>query len=164
MFYKMYFGSIHHFIIRNGGDEQEAKDVYQEGIIVLYEKIREHKLELTSSLKTFLYSICRNLWLKQLVRKERFTGKIEEHQEFIKAIDEDIHEQEVEMNQYAQMKKALDLLGEPCKTLITDFYIKNLNMQEITEKFGYTNAANSKNQKYKCMNRLKRYFFELYKS
>jgi len=61
------------------------------------------------------------------------------------------------------MKDAMIKLGEPCKSLITDFYINDLNMQTMTEKFGYTNADNTKNQKYKCMNRLKRYFFELYK-
>lgn len=163
VFYKMHFGSIHHLVIQNGGDEQEAKDVYQDGIIVLYEKIKNDKLELSSSLKTFLYSICRNLWLKQLERKEKFTGKIEEQEEFIRVDEEEVKDWEAEKIQYLHMKDALAKLGEPCKTLITDFYINDLNMQAMTEKFGYTNADNTKNQKYKCMNRLKRYFFELYK-
>ncbi len=162
-FYKQYFGTIHHFIIQNGGDEQEAKDIYQDGVIVLYEKIKNNNLELSSSLKTFLYSICRNLWLKQLERKERYVGKIEEQEEFIRVEEEEVKDWESEKIKVLQMKEALMRLGEPCKSLITDFYINDLNMQAMTEKFGYTNADNTKNQKYKCMNRLKKYFFELYR-
>ena len=47
-------------------------------------------------------------------------------------------------------------LGEPCKTIITDFFYGGLTMEEIAEKMGYTNAANAKNQKYKCFKRFKK--------
>ena len=57
------------------------------------------------------------------------------------------------------MNNSLELLGEPCKTLIQDFYIHKKSMDEIAEKFGYTNADNAKTQKYKCLQRLKKYFF-----
>ena len=163
VFYKMHFNSVHHLVIQNGGDEQEAKDVYQEGVIVLYEKIRDNKLVLTSSLKTFLYSICRNLWLKQLQRKEKYIGKLEEHEEFFIVEEEEVKDFNDESNQFEGMKQAMIKLGEPCKSLITDYYINDLSMHQMTEKFGYTNADNTKNQKYKCMNRLKKLFFELYK-
>ena len=56
--------------------------------------------------------------------------------------------------------KSLEELGEPCASLIKDFYIKKMNMEEISEKFGYTNADNAKNQKYKCLQRLKRLYFD----
>lgn len=54
----------------------------------------------------------------------------------------------------------MENLGEPCKTLLKDFYVYKLSMDEISEKFGYTNSDNAKTQKYKCLQRLKRYFFE----
>lgn len=60
------------------------------------------------------------------------------------------------------MKNALDRLGEPCRSIIEDFYIKNHSMDEIRGKFGYTNADNAKNQKYKCLQRLKKLFFAGY--
>ena len=58
----------------------------------------------------------------------------------------------------------MHMLGEPCRTLLEDFYIKASSMQDITEKFGYTNADNAKNQKYKCLMRLKKMFFAAYKT
>ena len=58
------------------------------------------------------------------------------------------------------MNQSLENLGEPCAALIKDFYVNKLSMDEIAEKFGYTNSDNAKNQKYKCLQRLKRYFFD----
>jgi hypothetical protein len=50
-------------------------------------------------------------------------------------------------------------LGEPCRGIIKDFYVDHLNMIEIADKYGYTNADNAKNQKYKCLQRLKKIYF-----
>ena len=62
------------------------------------------------------------------------------------------------------MNKAINSLGEPCKSLLEAFYLKKKNMQEIATVFGYTNAENAKNQKYKCLMRLKKIFFDDYKN
>ena len=62
------------------------------------------------------------------------------------------------------MDVAISKLGEPCKSLIEAFYLQKKNMQEIADDFGYTNADNAKNQKYKCLMRLKKIFFTHYKN
>jgi hypothetical protein len=66
--------------------------------------------------------------------------------------------------EFAMMEKAIGSLGEPCKSLIEAFYIQKRNMQDIASQFGYTNADNAKNQKYKCLMRLKKLFFAQYKN
>jgi len=53
-------------------------------------------------------------------------------------------------------------LGEPCKSLLEAFYLQKKQMVDIAEEFGYTNADNAKNQKYKCLMRLKKLFFAQY--
>ena len=60
------------------------------------------------------------------------------------------------------MDESLQILGEPCNTIIIDFYINKLSMQEIADKMGYTNNENAKNQKYKCLQRLKKIYFKNY--
>ena len=60
------------------------------------------------------------------------------------------------------MDRALGSLGEPCKSLIEAYYIHKKGMADIAEEFGYTNADNAKNQKYKCLMRLKKLFFAQY--
>ena len=58
------------------------------------------------------------------------------------------------------MSEALNALGEPCRSIIEDFYIRDFSMESISDKFGYTNSENAKNQKYKCLQRLKKLFFK----
>ena len=145
-------------VVQNSGTEAEAKDVFQEAVIVLYDNARQHDFELTSRLKTYLYSVCRRLWLKQLTGKGRTFHDVAAYEDVI-AVDEDLARHEEKDLQLDMMEKALDGLGEPCRTIIRDFYMENRSMQEICDKFGYTNAENAKNQKYKCLQRLRKLFF-----
>lgn len=79
-------------------------------------------------------------------------------------VDEDVEEHEQRNEEYQLMEKAINNLGEPCKSLIEAYYIHKKNMQLIADEFGYTNADNAKNQKYKCLMRLKKMFFAQYKN
>ncbi len=158
--YKAYFPMILQLIINNSGSEHDAKDVYQEGIIILHDKIKRGDFELTSKLKTFLYSVCRRLWLKKLSHKSRFSENIKDYENHF-AVDSELTQHDEKEQQFLLMNDALTQLGEPCKTIIEDFYIQGKSMQEICEKFGYTNADNAKTQKYKCLQRLKKLFFNL---
>jgi len=67
--YKEYYPTIKFLITTNSGTETDAEDVFQDALVVLYRKIAKGNLVLTSSFKTFLYSICRNLWLQRLDRR-----------------------------------------------------------------------------------------------
>ena|SRR5690606_5694666 len=160
--YKVHYPMVLHFIMSNSGTPDEAKDIFQEGILVFYEKIKDGTLALTCQIKTYLYSVCRRLWLKKLAEKNRFSGVIDS-ENFISLDDETVMPEETELK-FSVMEQAMNQLGEPCRTLLEDFYIQARSMQDITEKFGYTNADNAKNQKYKCLMRLKKLFFSAYKN
>lgn len=146
-------------VLKNNGNEDDAKDVFQESVIVLYNKVKAGNFELNSKLKTFLYSVCRRLWLKRLNLQSKTVRNIQDFSEII-AVEDDLEKHEEKDRQFAIMETALVQLGEPCKTIIEDYYIHNRSMQEICEKFGYTNADNAKTQKYKCLQRLKKLFFQ----
>ncbi len=157
--YVAYFPMILQLIINNNGNEDDAKDIYQEAIIVLYNKVKAGNFEQSSKLKTYIYSICRRLWLKRLTQLNRYGGDIRDFQEFL-PVDDEIELHNDRDIQFDKMESALLLLGEPCKTIMEDFYIYNRSMQDICERFGYTNADNAKTQKYKCLQRLKKLFFQ----
>ncbi|MBO9675263.1 MAG: sigma-70 family RNA polymerase sigma factor [Sphingobacteriaceae bacterium] len=157
--YKAYYAMVLQFILNNNGDEDDAKDVYQEAIIVLYNKIKEGNFELSSKLKTYIYSVCRRIWLKKLNLNSKKAGNITDYEDVL-AVEEDVVAHEEKDAAFVKMQSALDHLGEPCKTIIQDFYIHDLSMQDICEKFGYTNTDNAKTQKYKCLQRLKKIFFQ----
>ncbi|RAV98755.1 RNA polymerase sigma factor [Pseudochryseolinea flava] len=156
--YRAHYPMVRNLITNNSGSEQEAKDVYQEAVIVFYEKLQRADFVLTCKIKTYLYAVCRRLWLKRLAEKKMYTGNIESLETFL-GVEDEVNDVEEKALAFKKMQVALGGLGEPCKTIITDFYIGDLGMEEIAIKFGYTNSDNAKNQKYKCLQRLKKLFF-----
>jgi RNA polymerase sigma factor (sigma-70 family) len=158
--YKKHYSVVLKFIVNNSGTPEAAKDIYQEAIIILYENAQKPSFQLTCQLQTYIFSIAKRLWLKQL-RKNGKTFLFKENDENELAdVTVEINDYEEKEKEIEKMNASLLSLGEPCATLITDYYVKKMNMEEIAEKFGYTNSDNAKNQKYKCLQRLKRHFFE----
>jgi RNA polymerase sigma factor (sigma-70 family) len=159
--YKDHYSMIQTLVINNSGTSDDARDIFQEAIIVLYEKAKSGSFELHAQLKTYIYAVCRRLWLKRLALNQRFGGDLANASESI-ATEEDIEVYEHRTEDFELMERALVHLGEPCKELIESYYLKKKNMSEIAKEFGYTNADNAKNQKYKCLMRLKKIFFGHY--
>ena len=158
--YKLHYPYVERMIINNNGSEEQAKDVFQEAVMVLYDKVTGQGFVLESKLKTFLYAVCRRLWLKQLGKKSSKHLSIEQdgYEERIDLSD-DLQAHNEQEQQFEKMEHALHLLGEPCQSILTDFYLNNKSMQDICDKFEYTNTDNAKTQKYKCLQRLKKLFF-----
>ncbi|HEY5824108.1 MAG TPA: hypothetical protein VIT44_07080 [Cyclobacteriaceae bacterium] len=67
--YKKYYRMMTKMVITNSGTEDEARDIYQDALIVFWQKARSGKLVMTSKISTYVYSICQNLWRKELDRK-----------------------------------------------------------------------------------------------
>lgn len=162
--YRLNYPIIQSFIVKNGGDSDEAKDIFQESMIVLYEKSKSDNFSLNCLLKTYIYSICRRLWLKRLHQMQRFGAPAEIQTAEIVTIDEEIELLEKKNMDFLMMETALMKIGEPCKSILEAYYLYKKNMQEIAEEFGYTNADNAKTQKYKCLVRLKKLFFAQHKN
>ena len=160
--YKENFNMVQALIINNNGSSEDAKDIFQEAMIVLYEKVQTGSFELNCQIKTFVYSVSRRLWLKKLLQQNRVT--LSDGNEDVVSVDEEVEDHEKRNAEFSMMERAMSGLGEPCKSLLEAFYLQKRSMQEISVSFGYTNAENAKNQKYKCLMRLKKLFFSQYKN
>jgi RNA polymerase sigma factor (sigma-70 family) len=160
--YKTHYPMVVHLVCSNSGTEQEAKDIYQEAVMAFYERVQQPAFTLTCKIKTYLYAVSRRLWLKKLAEKKRFNGSIDEVETFLEIEEEMVEIREKEIR-FARMGSSMEGLGEPCRSIIEDYYMHDLSMEQISAKHGYTNADNAKNQKYKCLQRLKKLFFEDYK-
>jgi RNA polymerase sigma factor (sigma-70 family) len=156
--YSNHFGMVQSLIINNNGSSEDARDVFQEAMIVLYERSRTPGFELNCQLKTYLYSVCRRLWLKRLNQAHRYVPHLNGLDDVV-PVEEELEEHEKRNQEFQMMEKALIGLGEPCKSLLEAFYLEKKNMSEIAGSFGYTNPDNAKNQKYKCLIRLRKLFF-----
>ncbi|MEE6187791.1 RNA polymerase sigma factor [Niabella digestorum] len=161
--YSQNYNLIQALILNNSGTTDDAKDIFQEAMMVLFDKARSGNFELSCQIRTYLYSVARRLWLKKLNQTHRYTADLDDTQETRVVVDDDVNEHEEKDAEFEMMYTSINHLGEPCKSLLEAFYFKNKSMQEIAEDFGYTNAENAKTQKYKCLMRLKKIFFSQYK-
>jgi RNA polymerase sigma factor (sigma-70 family) len=152
---------VQSLIINNNGSVDDARDIFQEAMIVLYEKSKDPAFTLSCQIKTYLYSVSRRLWLKRLQQQQRFMPDLNGIEDTV-PVEEDLEAHQPQQDEFQLMEKAMAGLGEPCKSLLEAFYIQRKNMNEIAAEFGYTNADNAKNQKYKCLTRLKKIFFSEY--
>ena len=161
--YRDNYTMIQSLILNNSGTTDDAADIFQEAMIVLFEKSRSPGFELNCQLKTYLYSVCRRLWLKKLQQMQRFGRTADEVEEVI-PVEDDLEMHEKRQLDFNIMENAMNKIGEPCKSLLEAYYIQKKQMLQIATEFGYTNADNAKTQKYKCLVRLKKLFFAQYKN
>ncbi len=162
--YKENYNLVQSLIVNNSGTTDDAKDIFQEAIVVLYEKVKSGGFELNCQLKTYIYSVSRRLWLKKLAQQQSRFPLSDHHEDLSIVVEDDIEEHEQRDMEFKTMDQAIQQIGEPCKSLLEAFYMQKKTMQEIAYNFGYTNADNAKTQKYKCLTRLKKLFFTQYKN
>ncbi len=150
---------IHWIIKTYGTDPDDAREFYQASIVILYDNTMAGKLDsLQSSLKTYLFGIGKNLALQQLRlnhRKQK-TGAEFYIKNYVLDNQEDKMKEEVNLEIVSQ---SFSTLGEPCHELLSLYYYKKKSMEEISATLGYKNPETAKNQKYKCMERLRKIVF-----
>lgn len=161
--YRTHYPMILNLVRSNSGTEQEAKDIYQEAIIAFYEKLQRPEFTLTCRIQTYLYAVCHRLWLKKLSQKKKFSNAPLSG-EGIPDLAADLADMEEKEKQFVSMGVSLESLGEPCRSIIVDFYMNDLSMENIRDRHGYSTEESAKNQKYKCLQRLKKIFFSHYDS
>lgn len=160
--YKHNYNLIQALIVNNSGTTDDAKDIFQEAMVVLYEKARSGSFELNCQLRTYLYSVSKRLWLKRLQQSDRFVNDLGDDGMANISVEDDMREHDEKDAEYEMMHESINRLGEPCKSLLEAFYFQKKSMQDIADGFGYTNSENAKTQKYKCLMRLKKIFFTQY--
>ena len=141
--------SIVTLVMRNNGAADDAEDVLQESLIVLWERVRAGKFEYKAKLSTFIYATAKNLWSQKLRRKGReIAGELDPDG------PEDLAPSPLEnliaSEQAALVSEALGKIGEQCRKLLLLFYWDELSMDEIAVKLGFANADTAKAKKYQC--------------
>ncbi|MDX2302487.1 MAG: sigma-70 family RNA polymerase sigma factor [Microscillaceae bacterium] len=153
--YKKNYKMMTRLVINNSGSEEEAKDIYQEAILIFWQKARKEDFLLTSKISTFIYSICQNLWRKELERKARLSGEMVEGMEFNSFESQERNE---------IISECIKSLGETCQKVLMYYYFDNMSMQDIAEKMGFANADTAKTKKYKCKKELDKLIKSKYKA
>lgn len=151
------FPKVASYIQKNNGNKEQAKDIFQEAMVVLWKAVKTEKFKATnaSAVQGYLYTIAKNKWMDHLrsaAYKKEVSSEVvmdfAEAQE-TQVVGEDLYEQKLE-----KAKHAFAQLGTECKELLSKFYFNKNSFEELAQELGL-NIASVKNKKYRCMQRLR---------
>ncbi|HNX43602.1 MAG TPA: sigma-70 family RNA polymerase sigma factor [Bacteroidales bacterium] len=154
--YREYFPLIKYLVNENSGADEDAEDIFQDGLIIIYKKITDNQLTLTSSFKTYMYSVCRNLWLQKLNKRKTVMEKISDVEEYIDLPEDIMHEisnEEIELHRLVQLHFLS--LNEDCQKILR-LFMKDVSLREIGNIMGFKTEKYAKTRKYMCKEELKK--------
>ena len=159
--YREYRSEFISWVVRQYScSSEEAKDVYQTSVLILYENIVNKKLtHLTSSVKTYLFSIGKNKIREYKKGQNRLIS--EPNETMFQMVAEDEDQKEVLEEQLKVAAASLEQLGDPCAQVLKHFYFDKLSMEQIADRLNYKNKETAKNLKHKCLKRLRKIFLEM---
>jgi RNA polymerase sigma factor (sigma-70 family) len=146
--YNNSYKSVRHMITINSGCEEDARDIFQDSLIILYKKLKARSLKLNCSVSTFIYSIARLLWLKELKIRGMEIKSIDEYNDWA---DEEnnitrIYEENERLKFY---RRIFDQLSEDCRKILK-MVMDSYTIAEITSIMGYSSEQHTKNRRYRC--------------
>lgn len=148
---KDYLPVIRYYISKNNGNEEDAKDIFQDALYIIIEKIHNNDFVLQGALSTYLFAICKNLWLMALDRQKAAKNyelrRLADHidSDFTEAVDQVFYE-----NIFRQCFEAMDQVSQK----ILKMYWMEISPSEIADKLGYSYGYVRK-KKSECMKELK---------
>ena len=151
--YQQLYRKVVRYVQKNQGSEQDADDVFQDGLVALCKMSKTDRLEQVSNIQAYLFSACRNLWLKTLKKRQNTTELTEQHHELAEEASQ-IHQLQAEEKKRL-IDRLLSSLGESCKKILIYYYYDRLKMKEIMPLMNFASEQVAKNKKSTCMKKLK---------
>lgn len=152
--YHEYFEGLRIYIEQNNGSRQDAEDVFQEVLVSFIELVRLNKFRGDSSVKTFLFSLNRNIWFNELRKKGRTQAREIKYEKEKEDKVPDTSQHIASRESRRQIMEMVERLGEGCKKILVAYYYENLSMKEILEQTEYETEQVVRNKKYKCLKQL----------
>jgi RNA polymerase sigma factor (sigma-70 family) len=149
--YAHYYPMVRYFIIRNHGCDMDAQDIFQEAIVAIYEKTRKKKIVLHCSFKTYLYSVCRHLWLQSMDRSNLFIP-VDDLDEFLVLEDKIGYEEELQLRKRIYQRNFLQL-SDKCQRILY-MYMERVPFEKITQEMSYKSVQYTIKRKFECFKSL----------
>jgi RNA polymerase sigma factor (sigma-70 family) len=154
LLYKFYFPTIASYIKQNNGNKEDAEDVFQEAIIVLMRNVKQPDFVLTAALKTYLYAIAKNIWLKRM-RSNRLIS-VEDFEKYERESETFFVEINPEKSREEKVTSWLTKITEKCQRILKAIFFYQEPMDNVMEKMGWKNKHTAANQQYKCIQQVKK--------
>ena len=152
--YREYFPMVRSIVSNQNGNLEDAEDIFHDGLIIIYNRIKDQGFTLNSSLKTYLFSVCRNLWRRRLERKYRLLYAADSYVSELEGCYAMEAMEEEQAEKFRLYKKHLVELPEFCRVLLMH-YIRKTPLHEIARIMNYKDTEYVKARKYYCKNLLR---------
>lgn len=153
--YRHNFKIVKNFVLKNNGTEAEAKDVFQDAMMITWMNLKEGKFKLKNefALGAYIYKIAKYKWIDKLKSKERKSVLRNQQFNFESVENDDIDYHESEANlQY--LMSLYGQLNTKCKEVLNKFYFDKKKLEEIASELNY-DAGSIRTIKYRCMQKLR---------
>lgn len=141
--YKTAFPATARYVSRLGGSVDEAKDVFQDALVIYYEKMVAQTLPENNI--GYLVGTSQKLWL-QRYRESNLKSPLN---------DTDIAITEDETYSDKRLLNFLTRAGKKCMDLLKSFYYDQVPAIELAEQFGYSGVRSVTVQKHKCLEKVR---------
>ncbi len=148
--YQEAFPSVARFVSRMGGSFHDAKDIFQDALIVLYEKVVDDEVTIKVSVPAYVLGIAKHLWGRKF-RKDQKNIPLDDMEKDI-AIPEDFYAPQDYSHQLLQY---LEMAGKKCMEMLQGFYYLKMSMKDIAHSFGFGSVRSATVQKYKCLEKVR---------
>lgn len=149
--YQRAFPSLRQHVCTHGGSQEDAEDVFQETMLVLYRKANQPDFVLTSQFHTFLLGVGRKIWLKKASRRGRRPETRLPAPEAAATPDWDA---EIACQERYQLyREKLAELDEDSQRVLR-LFCEGKSMREIAEIMGYKSEGYAKKRKFQCKQKL----------
>lgn len=152
--YDGYYRYLENYVLQNSGSKDDAADIIQETFLVFIKIVEENKYRQESGVKSFLYSIVKNLWITELRKRKSMGIRNEIFENAKESVTPDISQSLVRHESHKLIMELFQSLGHKCKNILLLFYYENLPMKEIMEKEGFSSEQVLRNKKHKCLKSL----------
>jgi DNA-directed RNA polymerase specialized sigma24 family protein len=143
--YKSAFPTVARYVSKMGGSFDEAKDIFQDALVIYYEKSVETDFELKTTEKAYLLGIAKHLWFK----------KHKEISQHLPIEGFDIANDEPAQASDHKILNFLQTAGKKCMDLLRSFYYDQLPLAEAAHLFGFSGVRSATVQKYKCLEKVR---------
>jgi RNA polymerase sigma factor (sigma-70 family) len=145
--YNENFRKVSQLVCSNSGNPDDAADVFQESLIVIYNKIKEGKLILTASFDTYLYAVAKMVWKAEWRKKINFVSDEKANKELL--ADEDIQHNIVQDEKFKLVWEYFEKISSDCQKVIRMF-LDGMSIDEVTNNMGYSSQQHTKNRRLRC--------------
>jgi RNA polymerase sigma factor (sigma-70 family) len=147
--YESVFPSVCAFIRQMDGSYQDAKDIFQDALIIYFERLSENRTTINVSAERYTVGIAKHLWFRKF-KEDRKKISLDDFERAL-CIPVDFFPT-VRSNQILQL---LEKAGNKCLDLLRSFYFEKVSLKDIAGRFGYGSEHSVSVQKYKCLERIR---------